>query len=176
MRWLLVLLACCFCCLSYAGTTSCNDRCKGYYAKNANFYHNSDGSYNLICEDCDSNVHYGPEIGLRESFFCSYSGNSCSCCGAAYCVWHSCYGVADGGDTYKDRSLCQAWNNTGSCSDCGQNFCSVHNNHKKECARCGMYGRYRLFRTFLPEGFCRYDVEEKVVLTAFFMLWRLAWP
>lgn len=137
MRWLLVLLACCFCCLSYAGTTSCNDRCKGYYAKNANFYHNSDGSYNLICEDCDSNVHYGPEIGFRESFFCSYSGHSCSCCGAAYCVWHSCYGVADGGETYKDRSLCQACNNTGSCSDCGQNFCSVHNNHKKECEKCG---------------------------------------
>ena len=44
------------------------------------------------------------------------------------------------------------------------------------CARCGMHGRYRLFRTFLPEGFCRYDVEEKVVLTAFFMLWRPAWP
>ena len=29
-----------------------------------------------------------------------------------------------------------------------------------------MYGRYRLFRTFLPEGFCRYDVEEKVVLVS----------
>ena len=136
MRWLLVLLACCFCCLSYAGTTSCNDRCKGYMTNNANFYHNSDGSYNLICEDCDSNVHYGPEIGFRESFFCSYNSDSCSCCGAAYCSYHSCYGVADGGETYKNRSLCQSCNET--LCTCGATYCSVHEaqNHKHMTFNC----------------------------------------
>lgn len=57
MRWLLVFLACCFCVCSYAGRYSCGNRCKGYMTNNADYHHNADGSYDLICEDCGHTDH-----------------------------------------------------------------------------------------------------------------------
>ena len=119
MRWLLVFLACCFCVCSYAGRYSCGNRCKGYMTNNADYHHNADGSYDLICEDCGHTDHI--IVDFRDTDFCSYSGSSCSCCGAAYCCYHSCYGVADGGETYKNRSLCQSCNETFKRKKAGKN-------------------------------------------------------
>ena len=134
MRWLLVFLACCFCVCSYAGRYSCGNRCKGYMTNNADYHHNADGSYDLICEDCGHTDHI--IVDFRDTDFCSYSGSSCSCCGAAYCCYHSCYGVADGGETYKNRSLCQSCNET--LCTCGATYCSVHEaqNHKHMTFNC----------------------------------------
>ena len=132
MRWLLVFLACCFCVCSYAGPHYC-----GSCRANASYFrHLSEYVYSDTCKSCGYSTTITLLGGMREAVECFYSGDVCSCCGAAYCCWHSCLGVADDGDTYKNRSLCQSCNET--LCTCGATYCSVHEaqNHKHMTFNC----------------------------------------
>ena len=89
MRWLLVLISCCFCCLAYATMPGCPFSCG--FDSVSTVSHDSKNRMVIECQKCGQSISSQWTDNSMSEFLdsCSYTGDHCSVCNLDYCKAHT---------------------------------------------------------------------------------------